>query len=191
MPREEWLCLETLHTTVSSQRFTMCYHGLKAPSSSVQQKWHMSHRCNLKFSSSHVKKGKKEQMKSILIIYFIEPHLPKIVPFQPVTNILKEFKLSQSLIDDMYFNTQRTSQLGLVTSQLGLVTSQVLWDHMELAVTLQYDSGSENPCLEGTPIEPEKAPRSYRENNGKEQKAHLGYLKSQDLRRETVQKRLK
>lgn len=59
----------------------------------------------LKFSSSHVTKGKKEQMKSILIMYFIEPHLPKIVPFQPVTNILKEFKLSQSLIDDMYFNT--------------------------------------------------------------------------------------
>ena len=49
----------------------------------VQQKYKVNHRCNLKFSRRHVKKAKtdKNQIKLILIMYFIYHNIAKILAF--------------------------------------------------------------------------------------------------------------
>lgn len=81
------------------------------------QKQPADHGQNLKFPGSFMDKSKKKQVKLILITYFIEPHISKIVSPQPIINI----KIIHGLFYCLSFGvTSLTSRAHLVPGMFSL-----------------------------------------------------------------------
>lgn len=66
-------------------KYPVVVRGIKTQSSTVQQKLNVSHMCYLKFVCNHSKKvnrNKQKLVKLLLILYFIQSSMSKVLSFQ-------------------------------------------------------------------------------------------------------------
>lgn len=92
----QWICRNNMASSpyiLSHHLLLWVFESIKfALDQCCQQKYGtnhtVTHTCHLKFSSSHIKKCEKREVKSMLIIYFTSPNISKtLLTFSDIINI--------------------------------------------------------------------------------------------------------